>query len=198
MSNAKFSRAVAILNAHPARMTPDIDACFKPASNHFFSEQCFINGESLGIDWDIVLTLPQKQVKRATQFVNAISAGISSGFDKTHARLLLSMREAGHYQLTTNALHALAANMRKGDVNTRGVGLGTLNAKFKGHHGLSTVTAKTSNSIGKNGFMTVCGMVASDGKQNNAVFLNGDHPSIRKFFSVIDGMTESQIETIIS
>lgn len=197
MTNAAYAQALALLNAHPARESADIEACFNPRSNHFFSEKTHDAGVKLGFDWAVVLRLPQKQIKRATQFVNAVSAGVSTGFDKTHARLLIAMREAGQYKLTTDALHALAANARKGDVNTRGVGLGSINAKFKGHHGVSTVPTKTSNSIGKNGFMSVCGMVTSDHKQNNEVLLNADHAAVKRFFNVIDGMTEGQLADLL-
>lgn len=198
MSNTTYPEALALLNAHPARGTPDIAACFNPRSNHFFSEKTHNAGVALGFEWATIFKLPQKQIKRATQFINAINEGISTGFDKTHARLLIAMREAGQYKLTTDALHALAANARKGDVNTRGVGLGRINAKFKEHHSVSTVPTKTSNSIGKNGFMTVCGMVTSDHKQNNEVLLNADSAAVKRFFAVIDGMTENQLSDLLS
>lgn len=199
MSNvAAYAHALSLLNAHPARNTPDITPCFKPSSPHFFSQKTHDAGVAMGFEWALIFKLPQKQVKRTTQFVNAINEGISTGFDKTHARLLIAMREAGQYKLCTDALKALASNVRRGDINTRGVGLGSINAKFKGFHKISTVPTKTSNSIGKNGFMSVAGMVTSDHKNNNEVLLNANHAAVKRFFQVIDGMTENQLSDLLS
>lgn len=197
MNAITFDDAKKILAAHPAKTTPDIVACLKDKGTHAFTETTFNKGVEMGIDWAVTLKLPQKQVKRATQFINAITEGTSTGFDKSHARLLIAMREAGQYALCSDALITLAANARKGDVNTRGVTLGSINAKFKGHHGISTVSAKKSNSMGKNGFMTLNKMVICDNTINNAITMNSAHPAIHRFFDVIDNMSEGQLLAIL-
>ncbi len=186
-----------MIKAHKAANSTDLLACLSERSNHYFSPTTMVEGEKLGIEWALVMTFNQKQLKRTTQFVNAITAGVSTMFDKTHARLLVSMREAGEFNLTTGALTALAANKRSDAVNTRGVGLGAVNAKIKGAHGVTTVPTKVSNSIGKNGFMQHLGMTYAHPTHDREVFLNHEHPAIIKFFKVIDSMSAGQLETLM-
>lgn len=201
MKNATFATLVSLLNSHPARNADggDIQACFNPRSIHHFSESTMKYGESMGFDWVLMFdpSQKQKQIKRATQFINNLQAGISQGWDKTHARLLVSMRAAGEYALTTDALHSLAANTRNPNANTRGITSGSINAVIKGNHGLSTVKAKTSNSTGKMGFMNLQNMTASAPTQNHEVFLNDEHPAVVRFFAIWDSFTAAQRDAVL-
>lgn len=201
MTNASFTSLVSLLNSHPARNAEggDIQACFNPRSIHHFSEATMHYGEKMGFDW-VEMFAPeqkQKQIKRATQFINNLQSGISQNWDKTHTRLLVSMRAAGEYALTTDALHSLAANTRNPNANTRGIGAGVINAVIKGNHGLSTVKAKTSNSTGKGGFMNLQNMTASAPTQNHEVFLNTEHPAVIRFFAIWDSFTAAQKDAVL-
>lgn len=192
-----FALALATLEAHPARAKSDIAVCFKPSSKHYFDRKTYDAGIALGVDWSVALKLPQKQVKRLTQLVNAVSSGVVGMLDATHARALIAMRLAGSFNLTTDAVTALAAGVYRDGINTRGVGVSQVRAMFARSHGLSTVQTKISNSLGANGLYQVTGMTyGQPGKQNREFALNEEHPMVVAFFDLINRATVGQIEAL--
>lgn len=193
-----YSQALDILRAHAAVASPDIQVCFKPSSQHFYSETMHAWAVAKGIDVGAMFKLPQKQVKRFTQFLGVMVSGVLGDLDYTHARILVAMKLAGSYALTTDAITTIAANARSGDVNTRGVSLGAVNRIFKQSHGISTVQTKISNSTGKNGFYQVVGITSAEaGKRNHAVTLNESHPLTARFFELINGASAGQIDAMM-
>lgn len=197
MTNAKFSYAQAIdaLKAHKGAATNDI-ACVLNADNikYGFTESTLKEGQKRGIDWSVICKLPQKQVKRTTQLVNALASKNYANLDYTHARELIALREAKEYGLTTKALVVMTAGSRSGDINTRGISLSRIDKLMSAKHGITTTPAKTSNSTGKTGIFTVMGMtIAKQGEQNHNVTLNEKSPMVQWFFTVLDAATDGQI-----
>lgn len=200
MSNAKFSSLVTTLKARAAMSAgaaKDLEKCFNPKSQYCFSETTLIMGEKSGVDFELLFTLPQKQIFRAIGFINALVSGIPGDFDYTHARILCAMRLAGAHDLNTDALTALAAGVISPTANTRGISSGAVNRMFSRSHKLTTVNTKVSNMTGKNGFSQVLGMTfAAPGETNHTIALNDTHPMIKRFFTVIDGATLGQIDAM--
>jgi hypothetical protein len=196
MSNS-YKALVAQLNAHKGAATPDIRALFCETSCFRFTEKTLAEGEKLGVDFEMVFDLPQKQVKRATQLVNALSSADYKSIDYTHARILCAMKLAGSYDLNTDAITALAAGVINPNANTRGIARGAVNALFAKSHGLSTVQTKVSNSTGKNGIYQALGVsFAAPGERNHTVTLNTDSPIVKRFFDLIDRATVGQLEEL--
>lgn len=197
MTNAKLSYAQAIdaLKAHKGAATNDI-ACVLNADNikYGFTESTLKEGQKRGIDWSVICKLPQKQVKRTTQLVNALASKNYANLDYTHARELIALREAKEYGLTTKALVVMTAGARSGDINNRGISLSRIDKLMSAKHGITTTPAKTSNSTGKTGIFTVMGMTnAKQGEQNHNVTLNEKSPMVQWFFTVLDAATDGQI-----
>ena len=199
MKNAfSFADAIATLSAHYNVTSDDMQAILNPLNvNYGYTEHVHAKAlELVGEALPGMLKLPQKQIKRFVQMVNALTVGIPSQCDFTHARLLLSLRAAGEFALNRDAVHALTSNTISPDANTRGITRGAINQLFDLHHGASTVETKISNSAGKNGYMTVLGMVQSKGARNAELTLNHEHPVTRAFFAMIDGATLGQLQAL--
>jgi hypothetical protein len=197
MSNS-YGSLVAVLKSHRAVASDDISGMvLKPTcTRYYFSESTCNAANTYDIDMSLMFTLPQKQIKRVCEYLNACVSGLLSGYDRTHARILIATRLGGEYDLTTDAIHCLAAGMRSGLVNTRGITLGQINASKVSAQGMGTVTSKTSNSLGANGFMKHAGMVWSDGTRNNAVSVNTAHAALVRFYAIVDGSTDAQVAAL--
>lgn len=191
-----FAAAQALLNAHPAAETPDMQAVIKGTGVYGYDEKTHNFALSLGLDVAAILSNKQKQVKRAVQLLNCIRDGLVSNLDYTHTRILLAMRAAGTYSLNTDAIAALAANKIKPGVETRGVTRSQINHLFKFSHGESTVLAKVSNSIGKNGYMNVLGIVERKGAKHAEIIFNPLHGVAAEFFKMIDNATDGQLQAL--
>lgn len=197
MSNS-YKTLVAQLRAHKGASTPDILPLFKDKGAFCFTEKTYHEGEKLGVDFSLVFDLPQKQVKRTTQLINALSAGDYKNIDYTHARILCAMRLAGSYDLTTDAVTALAAGVIGDGINTRGISRSAINALFSKSHGLSTVQTKVSNSTGKNGIYQALGVTwAAPGERNHSISLNPDSPIVKRFFALLDNATAGQLGELV-
>ena len=197
--NAKpmtFAAAQALMGAHPAVETPDMQAVIKGTGIYGYDEKTHEFALSLGLDVAAILTNKQKQVKRAVQLLNCIHSGLVSNLDYTHTRILLAMRAAGTYSLNTDAIAALAANKIKPGIETRGVTRSQINHLFKFSHGESTVLSKVSNSVGKNGYMKVLGIVERKGAKNAEIIFNPAHGVAAKFFAMIDQATDGQLQAL--
>lgn len=196
MSNT-YKTLVAQLSAHRAAKT-DLAKCINAANPKFgFSESTLKAGTAYGVDFAGIFNLPQKQVMRALQFINALIAGDYTGFDYTHARILCAMKLAGSFDLTTDAITALASATRTDKVNTRGIGYSALNTMFAKHHNISTVKTKVSNSTGVNGFYQYIGVTfAAPRERNHTIALNDTSPLVIRFFELINRATVGQLESM--
>lgn len=197
MTNAKFSytQAIDALKAHKGAMTSDILCVLNPSNIKYgFTESTLKEGQKRGINWEVIFKLPQKQVKRTTQLVNALASKNYANLDYTHARELIALRESQGMGLTTKALVVMTAGARSGDINSRGISLSRIDRLMSAKHGITTTPAKTSNSTGKTGIFTVMGMTtAKQGEQNHNVTLNDKSPMCKWFFEVLDAATDGQI-----
>lgn len=197
MSNS-YASLVSTLTAHKAAKT-DLAKCLDVANIKYgFAQSTYDAGVNYGVDFDLIFSLPQKQIMRAVQFINALSAGTYKNFDYTHARILCAMKLAGSYDLNTDAIVALAGATRNPNANTRGISSSALNAMFSSAHGASTVQTKMSNSTGKNGIYQAMGLTfGAPGERNHLVSLNNEHPMTVRFFDLINRATTGQINELI-
>lgn len=197
-ANASYTARIAQLRALKCAATPDILPLFTETSVFAYTLKTHTEGVKLGVDFEMVFNLPQKQIKRTTQLINALTSGDYKNIDFTHARILCAMKIAGSYDLTTDAIIALAAGIIAPTVNTRGISRGAINALFAKSHGLTTVQTKMSNSTGKNGIFQALGVSwAPPGERNHAVTLNLDSPIVKRFFDLIDRATTGQLSEIV-
>lgn len=201
MTNAKFSSLVAALTARASiteGAAKDLARVLDVTNLQYgFTESTMVEGEKCGIDWEVVWSLPQKQIFRTTQFINALVSGNRLHLDYTHARILCAMRLAGSYDLTTDAVQHLAAGTHSAAVNTRGVTSGAVSRMFTQSHKMNTVKTKVSNMTGVNGWSQVCGLTFADPrKQNHTISLNLDHEISKRFFALIDASTVGQIDAM--
>ena len=196
MSNT-YKTLFSLLASHKAAHS-DLAKCLNAANPTFgFSESTLFYGSKMGVDFEGVFKLPQKQVMRALQFVNSLISGNYEGFDYTHARILCAMKLAGSFDLTTDAVTALASATRSDSVNTRGISYSSLNTMFRKHHAISTVKTKVSNSTGVNGFYQYVGVTfATPRERNHTISLNDTSPLVIRFFEMINNGTKSQLESM--
>ncbi len=198
MTNAKFGFQLAALIArskHTEGAEKDLAKCIDANDLKYgFTESTMVEGEKLGIDWELVWSLPQKQIFRTTQLVNALTSATYKNLDHSHARILIAMHLAGAHDLTTDAVIKLAAGKRSDAVNTRGVSVSAVNTLFAMSHGESTVKTKVSNSVGVNGIFQALGVSFADPrKQNHPITLNTEHPIFKRFLHLINVATVGQL-----
>lgn len=175
----------------------DLARCINAANPIYgFAESTVNNKYVADVDFENLFRLPQKQVFRAIQFINTLVSGSIEKFDRTYFRTLIALHAAGKYNLTTDAVHALASNTRNAACNTRGISLGTINAAGVRAHGLSTVTTKVSGSTGKNGVYQVLGVTFADSSTNHEIVLNSDSIMVHRFFEIVSKATTKQLETM--
>jgi hypothetical protein len=198
-STTTYARGIALLNAHPARASADISAVLNPRSAFGFVEKTAQAFDRFGIDADIVFSLPQKQVKRAVQMVNAVVSGTYDKIDATTACGLYALRLSPDNALEYDALHLLISGVvRKEDslIDQKGVSRSILRRLFA-RVGANTVSTQKSRSFGNNGFCDALGMTgATHGKVNRMVDLNPAHPLTVAFFEMVDKANPAQIDAI--
>ncbi len=164
---------------------PDLVVCYdKPTSPHFLRlstcEMLLQMGFNAQQFATALCSVPQKQVKRATQFLNGIEAKDLDAVDLTTVGILaVAVRYQGKIPTHSLAYYALTG---KGDENTsdltKGVGFSKLHAyietrattgkRASAKMGMGTATTQTSRSIGKNGFLLLLDVVNDAGELNTA------------------------------
>lgn len=197
MTAITHEQAIDLLKKHKAAESKDLLRVLDEKNAAFgWSKGTHDYALSLGLDVVAIMTAPQKQIMRAAQLVNCTHNGLVSELDFTHTRVLLAMREAGDYDLCTDAIAALAANVIDPRANTRGITRGQINIIFKFAHGLTTVKTKISNSVGKNGYMQLTGMTKRSGAKHAAITRNKAHPLSVAFYNMIDGASDGQLQAL--
>lgn len=197
MSNS-YKSLVSKLLSHKAAKTDLAKVIDSANLKYGFAESTLTAGESYGVDFDAVFSLPQKQIMRAVQMINALATASYKHLDYTHARILCAMKLAGSYDLNTDAIIALAGAIRTDSANTRGISYSALNKMFASVHAPGTVRTKVSNSTGKNGIYTVMGMTwGAPGERNHTVSLNSESALVKRFFDLINNATTGQLEELI-
>ena len=140
-----------------------------------------------------------KVIKRFIQFVHGINAKDFKAIDRTTAKILYSMKLSAPFALTTDALAYLVSGALKGgktSPESRGVSTRVVGKLF-GAVGVTTAPTQISRSVGENGFLQIMGATSAPaGKQNREYVLNESHPLVVKFFQVVEGATDEQIDTI--
>lgn len=173
----------------------------KASSAFFFSEAVNKKIDELGIDTAQIFASDRnpKVIKRFIQLVHAINAKDYKNVDITTATIIYALHLSGDNPLTTDALHYIGAGLKSGKISpeTRGVSRTTVNKIF-GRVGLSTVPTQASRTVGKNGFLQLCGATTGEpGKKNQAVRLNASHPLIVAFFACMNKATDGQISDMV-
>jgi hypothetical protein len=157
--------------------------------------------DAMGVNTDAIFATDRnpKVVKRFVQFMHGINAKDYKAIDKTTAKILYAMRLAGEHALTTDALaYIVSGRVRPTSEapETRGVSTRVVSRLF-GHVGATTAPTQISRSVGENGFLTLAGAVTSDaGKVNRPYTLNAAHEMVARFFAVIEGATDGQLDAV--
>ena len=207
MLNAQtfFGSCINALKSHEAYTYSPTDDVRKLVDGKSTTYQFTIStaGEILdnGLDADLTLQvlqhLPQKQVMRFTQCINATNQGLITKWDKTHARIILALY-ANSKGTRTTQIARISANLRKGTDDTDQALRERVNALFKGNHDITTVLSKLSNFAGKNGYAQILGLTCSEGfGHNRVVHLNEGAPLIQKFLKQIKGASDGQLRELM-
>ena len=131
---------------------------------------------------------------RFVQFAYGLQVGEYKSIDRTTARGLLALRDAGG-KLSRDALDMiLTGKVRGTDLppNTRGVSLTRLDS-IVGRVGRGTSPTQISRSFGRTGFARALGVTGGEGRE---IALNMGNPVTARFFALIDGATDSQLRDI--
>ena len=205
-STTFFASCVESIKSHPifAQCEEINQSVLKNSPKFAFTLQTAQEIQTLGFDNDAVVgflgSANQKQHKRFIQFLNALSQGMISGHDKSHARIYLALYANGNAALRTYNTTRIAGNVR---LNNDGIDQALrerVNKLFtKGNHGLSTVLSKQSNLTGQNGYAELLGLTMSEGYgHNRPVWLNREHKAIKKFITQIERATEGQLDALMT
>jgi hypothetical protein len=202
MTNAiTYTQALQALRAHRAADTADIGAVLKGKGKFALTEQVFNMGaREFGVDWEIIFSLPQKQIKRTTQTVGALVTGQLSDFDASYLGVILALYIAPARALRYEELLQLVTGFIRdqgtaGDV--RGIPRSKLARLLKRTVKPSTFATKLSGSCGNNGVFDTLGVTgAPHGTKNREVYLNENHPMVKKVARLVGLMTDGQIEQI--
>ena len=203
MNATSFATRRATLAAHRlATTSEDLGAILNREKSAFYFDAS-VNAliDELGIDTTQIFANDRnpKVIKRFIQFIHAMNAKDYKNVDVTSATIIYALHLSGENPLTTDALHYIGAGLKSGRVSpeTRGVSRMTVNKLF-GRVGLATVPTQASRTVGKNGYLQLCGAtVGEPGKKNQTVRLNPAHPLIVKFFKVMNAATQGQVEDMI-
>lgn len=176
-------------------MNPDIVVCFdKPTSAHYLRTSTVDMLLQMGFDphqfATALASVPQKQIKRATQFLNGIEARDLDAVDlATVGILATSIRFENRIPTHALAYYALTG---KGDENTsdltKGIGFSKLHSYIEqrattgkragAKMGMGTATTQTSRTIGKNGFLFLLDVAH---QQGDATVINTASPLTLRF-----------------
>ncbi|OAD82896.1 hypothetical protein ATN89_17595 [Comamonas thiooxydans] len=146
---------------------------------------------------------PMKAIKRFNQFLGAISAPVPKweSIDKTSAVILLALDYADGKPLQNDALLYLGTGAVKNEgmsADTRGVARSAIRAKLA-QIDKGTMPTQISRSVGKSGFLQVCGAVHAVGKGKNAAYtINRAHPMTVAFLELMGRATPGQIEAMFA
>lgn len=195
-----FAQALGALRTHKGASTPDIGAVLKGTGKFGYTEALHsLATKTYGIDVLNLFQLPQKQIKRAVQFIGAAASTDYHNFDATTACGLYALALAPQNELSFDSLHFLIAGIARAEGaggDTKGVQRSKL-ARMFARVGVNTVSTQKSRSFGNNGFCDHIGMTcAMHGTKDRVVTLNVDHPLVIKFLSMIDKGTDAQIDSI--
>lgn len=182
-------------------MNLDIVVCFdKPSSAHYLRTDTCEMLMQMGFDAEqfavALASVPQKQIKRTTQFLNGCASRDLDKIDlATVGILATTLRFEGQVPKHALAYYALTG---KGDENTsdltRGIGFSKLHAYIAERAttgkradvkmGMGTATTQTSRTIGKNGFLYLLDVAhqANDG----ATVLNTTSPLTARFIETAE------------
>ena len=204
MTNATFSQVFATLRGHRlAATSADMNAVLggaKSASVFEYTESVHSTIQKMGIDTTQIFANDRnpKVIKRFIQFMHAVNARDYKAIDTTTAVIIYALSLTGDSPLTTDALHYIGAGLKAGKLSpeTRGISKRTVSRLF-GSVGLSTIPTQASRTVGKNGFLQLCGAtVGEPGKQNQAVKINALHPLIVAFHATMNAATDAQIDAV--
>lgn len=202
-NTSNFATRRALLASHRLSATSaDINAVLNvEKSDFFFSQAVSDKIDKLGIDTSAIFAVDRnpKVIKRFIQFVHALNAKQYKSIDVTSATIIYALHLAGENPLTTDALHYVGAGLKSGKFapETRGVSTQTVRKLF-GRVGLSTIPTQASRTVGKNGYLQLCGATTGEpGKKNQTVKLNAKHPLIAAFFEVMNAATQGQIDDMV-
>lgn len=204
MNTTNFATRTAQLKSHRlAATSADLNSILKvETSPFFFSQGVSDKIDELGIDTAQIFAIDRnpKVIKRFIQLVSALRAKEYKNIDVTTATIIYALHLSGENPLTIDALHYIGAGLASGKISpeTRGVSRTTVNKIF-GRVGLSTVPTQASRTVGKNGFLQLCGATTGEpGKRNQNVKLNPGHALIVEFFKVMNKATTGQVEDMVS
>jgi hypothetical protein len=194
-----YAEARAVLTAHRAAASKDIEAVLRDKGKFAFVESTFVAMKDYGIDFKTLFSLPQKQVKRAIQMVNAITEKNYKNIDATTACGLYALHLSPEGALSYDSLHVLIAGYARVDGatgDTKGVSRARL-AKMFARVGANTVSTQKSRTWGDNGFCDALGATAAKHKTHDRmVQLNREHPLVTAFVSLVESATMGQLEEI--
>ena len=195
-----FAQALGALRTHKGAGTPDIAAVLKGTGKFGYTEALHaLAVKTYKVDVFNLFQLPQKQVKRAVQFIGAAAGSDYHHFDATTACGLYALHLAPNNELSFDSLHFLIAGIARAEGaggDTKGVQRSKL-ARMFAKVGVNTVSTQKSRSFGNNGFCDHLGITgATHGTKDRIVSLNTGHPLVVKFLSMIDKGTDSQIDSI--
>lgn len=204
MNATNFATRTAQLKSHRlAATSADLNSILKvETSPFFFSQGVSDKIDELSIDTAQIFATDRnpKVIKRFIQLVSALRAKEYKNIDVTTATIIYALHLSGDNPLTIDALHYIGAGLASGKISpeTRGVSRTTVNKIF-GRVGLSTVPTQASRTVGKNGFLQLCGATTGEpGKRNQNVKLNPAHALIVEFFKVMNKATTGQVEEMVS
>ena len=204
-STTFFASCISALKAHEAYTNSPTDDVRKLVDGNSTTYKFTLStaGEILSLQLDENLTidilgsLPQKQVMRFTQCINALNQGLITKWDKTHARIILALY-ANSKGTRTTQIARVSANLRKGTDDTDQALRERVNALFSGNHDITTVLSKLSNFAGKNGYAQILGLTCSEGfGHNRVVHLNEGAPLVQKFLKQIKSATDGQLKELM-
>jgi hypothetical protein len=197
MINTKFSQVITALKNHKGAGTTDILACLNPTSVFGYTQQVHDGFLKYGIDPLDIVCLPQKQVKRAFQFGHGIVAGNYGQIDPTYSCGLYGVILAGQAVRTEGLLELITGLCKPGnDGQTKGVSRAKLRKMFASVK-TSTALTKISGAFGANGVFQALGMsYGIPGTANREIYVNIDHPMVKRFIEVVEKLTDAQVESM--
>lgn len=144
---------------------------------------------------------PMKAIKRFNQFMNAVICSNWAQFDKTSAIILLALDYANGKPLQNDALLYLGTGAQKNEgmsADTRGVARSVIREKLS-QIDKGTMPTQISRSVGKSGFLSMCGAVHVTGKGKQAAYtINRDSLLVQKVLEMLGRATTGQIETMFA
>jgi hypothetical protein len=194
-----YAQARKLIEGHRNAQSKDIEAVLKDKGKFAFVESTFEAMKGYGLDFKVLFALPQKQIKRAVQMVNAITEKNYKHVDATTACGLYALHLAPEGALSYDSLHYLIAGMVRTDGATgdvKGVSRARLGKMFA-KVGANTVSTQKSRTWGDNGFCDALGATTAKHKTHDRmVSLNREHPLVTAFVTLVETATDAQLSEI--